>query len=127
MVTLDDKDRGTTYSVNMGYQEPVDSSQKTWLVRRPLRTASVKVRQDFDKWGAGAEVVHNGSRRDKTGSTSFGTLSSYTLLNLIADYKYNEKVSFFTRVQNVGDIHYESSYGFYDEGVNALVGAQMDF
>ncbi len=127
MVTYDDKDHGTTYNLNLGYQEPVDNSQKTWLVRRPLRTASVKVRQDFDKWGAGAEVVHNGSRRDKTGSTSFGTLSSYTILNLIADYKYNEKISFFTRIQNAGDIHYESSYGFYDEGINALAGAQMDF
>lgn len=126
-LTYDDKDRGTSYNLNLGYQEPVDNSQNTWLVRRPLRTASLKVRQDFEKLGLGAEVIHNGSRRDKTGSTSFGTLSSYTLLHLIADYKWNEKVSFFSRVQNVTDIHYESSYGFYDEGVNALVGAQMDF
>jgi len=126
-VIYDDKNHGASYSLNLGYQEPVDNSQSTWLVRRPLRTASVKVRKDFEKLGLGAEVIHNGSRRDKTGSTTYGTLSSYTLVNLIADYKWNEQVSFFSRVQNVADVHYESSYGFYDEGVNALVGAQMDF
>lgn len=122
-----DQARGTTYNLNAGYQEPKDKSQKTWLVRRPLRTASFKVRQEFEKLGLGAEVIHNGSRRDRTGAASYGTLVSYTILNLIGDYKLTEQTSLFSRVQNVADHHYESSYGFYDEGIQAQVGAQVDF
>lgn len=122
-----DASRGTTYNMNVGYQEPYDRSQKTWLVRRPLRTASAKIRQEFGKLGVGAGIIHNGSRRDRTGSTSYGTLVSYTLFNLTADYQLNDQVFLFSRVENIGNIHYESSYGFYDEGVNALAGVQIGF
>jgi iron complex outermembrane receptor protein len=122
-----DEPHGTTYTANIGYQEPYDTSQGTWLVRRPLRTVSVKVRQEFEKLGLGAELIHNGSRRDRTGATTYGTLASYTLLNLIADYQFNSKINFFARVQNVADHHYESSYGFYDEGLNAQAGVGVDF
>lgn len=118
---------GTTFNLNMGYQEPMDKSQNTWLVRRPLRTVSLKVHQQFRKWGGGTELIHNGSRRDRTSSSSYGTLPSYTLLNLIADYKLNDQFNFFLRVQNIADHHYESSYGFYDEGINAQFGAEINF
>ncbi len=117
----------TTYNLNLGYQEPYDSSQKTWLVRRPLRTASFKIRQEIEAFGFGLEVIHNGDRRDKTGQSTYGTLSPYTLTNLTADYAPYENLSIFIRVLNITNSRYESSYGFYDEGLNVIAGAQYNF
>ncbi len=122
-----DLQNSTSYNLAIGYQEPYDYSQQTWLVRRPLRTASLKVRKDYDQLGLGLEVVHNGDRRDKTGSTTYGTLTPYTLLNLIAEYKVFDDLAVYSRLQNVGNQHYESSYGFYDEGLNAQLGAELNF
>lgn len=122
-----DLENTTTYNLAVGYQEPYDNSQKSWLVRRPLRTASLKVRKDYDQLGLGLEVIHNGDRRDRTGLTTYGTLVSYTLLNLIADYQVQDNLGVFTRIQNVADRHYESSFGFYDEGINAQLGAEFNF
>ncbi len=124
---FDDTSNSVTYNLTFGYQEPYDNSQKTWLVRRPMRTASLKIRKDFDSIGLGAEMIHTGSRRDKTGTDSYGTLSSYTLLNLIADYKIDQKLSLFSRGQNIANQRYESSYGFYDEGLSVQVGAEYEF
>ncbi len=126
-VSVNDKENSSTYNLTLGYQEPYDDSQKTWLVRRPLRTASFKVRKDFERLGLGAEIIHNGSRRDRTGSTTYGDLVSYTLYNLIVDYKLHKELSIFSRIQNLADSHYESSYGFYDEGMNTQVGAEYVF
>jgi iron complex outermembrane recepter protein len=127
MIAYRDLENALNYNLSLGYQEPYDSAQKTWLVRRPLRTASLKVRKDFEVFGFGAELMHNGDRRDRTGSASYGTLVPYTLLNLVADYTPSEAMSFFTRAQNVTNQRYESSYGFFDEGFNLSAGAQFNF
>ena len=124
---LNDFDHLMTYNLTIGYQEPFDNSQGTWLLRRPLRTASVKIRKDFELLGFGGELIHNGSRRDRAGQSSYGTLSSYTTINLVADYKIASNALIFSRAQNIADQRFESTYGFYDEGLNIKVGAEYDF
>lgn len=117
------------FSINLalGYQEPKDLSQNNWLVRRPLRTASIKLRKDYEKLGLGLEGIHNGDRRDKTGSTSFGTIDSYTYVNATVEYQKNDNLTFFARGQNILNNRYETSYTFYDEGANVSVGAETIF
>ena len=126
-MVFNDSDHLMTYNITIGYQEPFDNSQGTWLVRRPLRTASVKIRKDFELLGFGGELIHNGSRRDLAGQSSYGTLSSYTTINLVADYKIASHALIFSRAQNIADQHYESMHGFYDEGLNIQVGAEYEF
>jgi iron complex outermembrane receptor protein/vitamin B12 transporter len=124
---LRDLEKALVYNLAIGYQEPYDYSQKTWLVRRPLRTASLKIHKDYENSGLGLEVIHNGDRRDRTGSARYGTISSYTLVNLISDYKVQDDFSVFARIQNLANQKYESSYGFYDEGINASTGFEYQF
>ena len=112
---------------SLGYQEPKDLSSGEWLVKRPLRTASLKVRKDFNKSGFGVEMIHNGDRRDKSGSASYSTIGSYSLVNLVVDYKPSEPVTLFSRLQNIFNQRYESSYSFYNEGLSATAGVQYDF
>ena len=111
----------------IGYQEPRDVNAANWLLRRPLRTASLKVRKEFDQYSLGGEVVHNGDRRDRMGSTTYGTLGAYTYVNLIAEYNPQENLSFFARGQNIFNQKYQSSQGFSDEGINVTGGAEVRF
>ncbi len=111
----------------LAYQEPKDLEQGTWLPRRPLRTASLKVRKEFSDFSVGLDLVHNGDRRDRTGATSYGLLNPYTLVHVIAEYQVLKDLALFTRVQNLFDQRYESNYGFYDEGLNVIAGAEYSF
>ena len=120
-------DQQFSVQLALGYQEPKDLSQNDWLVRRPLRTASLKLRKEYEKLGLGLAAVHNGDRRDKTGSTSYGTINSYTYVNATVDYQKNESLTFFARGQNILNNRYETSYTFYDEGANFSVGAETIF
>lgn len=116
-----------TATLAAGYQEPRDIDKDNWLVRRPLRTASLKVRKEFDQYGFGFEAIHNGDRRDRQGSTTYGTLSSYTYFNATAEYQPQQNLSFFVRGQNLTNQKYESSFGFYDEGISGIAGMEVTF
>lgn len=120
-------EQSMNFTVTLGYQEPKDLEQGTWLPRRPLRTASLKVRKEFSDFSVGLDLVHNGDRRDRTGATSYGLLNPYTLVHVIAEYQVLKDLALFTRVQNLFDQRYESNYGFYDEGLNVIAGAEYSF
>ncbi len=122
-----DNDNGLTVNISLGYQEPKDLDQGVWLPRRPLRTASLVTRKDFDKLSTGFEILHNGDRRDRTGSSTYGTLVPYTLVNLTGEYRPIDSLALFTRIQNLGNQRYESNYSFHDEGLNIVEGIEYTF
>jgi iron complex outermembrane receptor protein/vitamin B12 transporter len=110
---------------SLGYQEPKDFSSNTWLVRRALRTASLKVNHDLtDKTSLGLEVIHTGSRRDQyftftppfTYSTKTTTLNDYTLTHLVVNHKAAEALNLFARAENIFSEEYQPSYGYYVDG-----------
>lgn len=132
MGSYNDIDHSMTYNLSLGYQEPFDDSQQDWLVRRPLRTASLNIHKNFESQnqliGLGVEVVHVGDRRDKTSQNTYGTLPAYTLAHITADYKpVSENYSVFVRAQNMTNLKYQTSYGFYDEGLNLILGVAVKF
>ena len=114
-------------NLSLGYQEPRDVDQANWLVRRPLRTASFKVRKGINDFNLGAEVVHNGDRRDRAGLASYATVDGYTFVNVTTEYKYNKSFSVYVRGQNITNSIYQNSYGYYDEGQNYVVGTELTF
>lgn len=110
-----------------GYQEPEDLSQGKWLVKRPLRTASIKANLGLgDQVDLGLEAIHTGSRRDRT-ATAFVTLSSYTLLHATLNVQINSELSTFVRAENITDTQYQPSFGYYIDGVVARVGLNYRF
>jgi iron complex outermembrane recepter protein len=116
------------YILSLGYQEPTDLSTNTWLVRRPLRTASLKISKTFyDKLTVATEINHTGSRRDREAGGRYLTIDDYTLMNLIMDLKLNDKASVFARFDNVTDQVYQPAFGFYTQGTSAKAGLQLSF
>ncbi len=114
-------------NLSLGYQEPRDSSVANWLPKRPLRTASLRIRKEINEFTLGTELVHNGDRRDRTGPLTFGTVEQFTILNVTAEYKFTESFSIYTRGQNITNQIYETTYAYYDEGQSYIVGAEYAF
>lgn len=121
-LNYDNTEKATKVQVSFGYQEPKDFSTNTWLVRRALRTASLKVSHDVtDKASFGTEVVHTGSRRDQyftftppmTFATETTTLPSYTVVHLVGNYQAREDLNLFARAENILGEEYQPSYGYY--------------
>ena len=111
----------------LGYQEPRDLDRDAWLIRRPVRTASFKINKEFEKLSYGFEVIHNGDRRDQFGPGRFGTVAEYTFANAITEYRQDDKISYFARVQNLTSQKYETSYGFFAERLNLSIGTEITF
>lgn len=111
-LNYNDPEQALKVQLTMGYQEPKDLSTDKWLVRRPLRTASLKINHTFtDVASVGAEVVHTGSRRE----TAL-TLPSYTLTHLVGSYKAQQNLDLFARAENIFSQQYQSSFGYYTDG-----------
>ena len=118
-------DLGLQFSA--GYQEPEDLSTGNWLDKRPMRTASIKANLGLgDQVDLGLEAIHTGSRRDRAGS-KFVTLSSYTLLHSTINVQLSSELSVFARAENITDVQYQPSFGYYIDGVVARVGLNYRF
>jgi iron complex outermembrane receptor protein/vitamin B12 transporter len=120
-------DGGLRLTLALGYQEPKDDSKNQWLVRRPLRTGSLKISSDLaTDLNIGVEAIHTGEKLDKSGS-KFLMVEDYTLVNIFGNYKVSTMTSAFARIENVENKTYETTYGFYNQGSIYKIGAQLSF
>lgn len=119
------EEQATKVQLSFGYQEPKDLSTGTWLVRRALRTAALKVNQDLnDKISLGTEIIHTGSRRDQyftftppfTFSTLTTTIPSYTVVHVVGNYAVRTDLNLFVRAENIFGKSYQTTYGYYVDG-----------
>ncbi|MES2802976.1 MAG: TonB-dependent receptor [Bdellovibrionota bacterium] len=124
-LNYDNQEIATKVQLSFGYQEPKDFSTNNWLVRRALRTASLKINHDInDQTSFGAEAIHTGSRRDQyftftppmTFATATTTLPSYTLVHIVGNFKAREDLNLFARAENIFGQEYQPSYGYYVDG-----------
>jgi iron complex outermembrane recepter protein len=124
-----DQELGLHYQLFLAYQEPYDASTSTWLVKRPLRSGGAKLTKIFDgdKASMTFELNHVGERRDKQTSAIYTDVGSYTLVNVSANAKVTENTEIFTRVNNLSNQTYQTSYGYYDTGVKGSFGVQLSF
>ncbi|MFN3455065.1 MAG: TonB-dependent receptor plug domain-containing protein [Pseudobdellovibrio sp.] len=110
-------DQNLNFKLTVGYQEPKNSDSNTWLMRRALSTGSLLVNYQIDdKLYVGSEMLHVGSRREgyfSGAGVEYTTLKSYTLLNLVTQYKINKNFELFARAENVASASYEVSYRYY--------------
>lgn len=97
------------------------------LLRRPKHKGNLNLTYKMnDKTSFSSQLTHIGTRADIDAAT-FATIksSSYTLVNMQANYQYNEYVGFFGRLENLLDKDYEEPNGFSQPGLSAFVGINL--
>lgn len=101
----------------------------------PEFTASVKVIHAFNaKWKLTADIFYVDERTDQqlfTGASFFEmrtlSLDSYIDANLRGDYRYNDRWSFFGRINNLLDEDYERFANYPVQGIQFMAGAVYRF
>jgi vitamin B12 transporter len=96
-------------SVEVG--SPKNALTDKLLQRRSRQQATLRVDTDLDQWTLGAQVLAVGKRYDDAANTK--PMGGYALLNLDAQYRFNQRWRVLARVDNVGDKRYETilNYG----------------
>jgi vitamin B12 transporter len=101
--------------------------------RRPPHIGSLNIgwRAPEDRAGVALTVRYNGSTNDNDFTSPFAAgvvrLSSYTLVNLGADYRLANNVQLYGRVENLFDEDYEDVYTYRSAGRGAFAGARFSF
>ena len=86
-----------------------------------------------DKISAGADFFFTGERKDAQqfsnilGDSSVRTLESYFDANVHVDYKFNERLNFFIRGNNLANKSYEKWLDYPVQGLQAVIGASYKF
>ena len=84
------------------------------------------------KWFAGANLFFVGDRKDKqinldVPTTGIKTVKSYFDANLHVGYKYNERLSGFLRLNNIGNQAYEKWLNYPVQSFQVMLGANYKF
>jgi vitamin B12 transporter len=104
-----------------------DLAKNVGLLRRPRdKGMAALVYSGFPGLELEARLNVVGPRPDYDFVTSRRvTLSTYARLDVFADYKVNELVSVFARIENIGDARYEEIYNYGTPGRSVYGGVRM--
>ncbi len=120
--------KSATISGGYTYQEPKDLRRNSWLVRRPLHIVNVNFKYDItDALNIIIDVKKTGERTDQSGSTTYTSIPDNTIVDGSMSMKVNSNLSLFARVNNITNSVHELSYGYFAEGTNAKIGADINF
>jgi len=119
-----------TLSANYTYLDATDRSPGAThgdqLARRPKN--SVNGNADY-QWGfglrTGVTVTYASARYDTAGEVN--RLGGYTLVDLRAAYPVGKHLEVYGRIQNLGDRHYETAYGYGQPGRAAYAGVRLSY
>ncbi|MDZ4841288.1 MAG: TonB-dependent receptor [Hyphomicrobium aestuarii] len=109
------------------YTEAQNAETGRDLLRRPRNKATLSIGwQPVDRLLLTSSLIYIGERFDIDRET-FDTIrqSSFTTVNIAADYKVNEHVSLIGRVDNLLDKEYEDPNGFQRPGIGAYAGVRL--
>ncbi|MDM0048546.1 TonB-dependent receptor [Variovorax sp. J22R115] len=84
------------------------------LPRRSKDQATLGLDYTAGDWKLGGSALYVGSRFDDAANLRF--LNSYTTVDLYAEYRFAREWSLQGRVANVGDVEYETAYGYNQPG-----------
>jgi vitamin B12 transporter len=105
----------------------VDADTGLQLERRPKEKFSITaIYNPIDPLTLSATVLHVSSWED-IDREAFTPLvqPGYTVVNLAADYKINDQLKVFGRIDNVANIHYENPNGFLAPGLGVFAGVRF--
>lgn len=84
------------------------------LPRRAKDQATLGVDYQIGAWKLGGSALHVGQRYDDAANTR--ALDSYTTVDLYAEYRVAKDWSVQGRVSNIGDVQYETAWGYNQPG-----------
>ena len=84
------------------------------LPRRAENQVSLGIDYAVGAWKFGASALHVGRRFDDTRNTM--ELDSYTTVDLYGEYKLSKDWAVQGRITNIGDVNYETVYGYNQRG-----------
>lgn len=100
-------------------QDPTNLDTDTRLLRRAAFLASTTVSHDLGGgWRVGGALRHAGARPD-SGNV---TLDAYTVADLTAQWDMNPQWQWLARVENVGDVAWQTANGYPQPGRSVFVG-----
>jgi vitamin B12 transporter len=106
-----------------------DLSADAPLLRRPKDKLTASVQWSFaQKWEAGIAAVYTGSRMDNDYSGWIAqtvTLPAYTLVDASLSYSPGRSLEFFGRWENIGNVRYETVYGYGTLGSAVSAGVKI--
>jgi vitamin B12 transporter len=119
-----------TLRADYTYTMANDDITHTELIERPKHKVSFNARwQATEALSLTATAIYTGKwadiNRDGTASGLFAP--PYTLINLAANYDLGHGVSFFTRINNLLDVHYQDPIGFLHQGLGVFAGVKLAF
>ena len=114
------------------------NSYKTDAPAEAWNLPSMKLSSNLDvnitkQWYAGLNVFYVGERKDMQANTDLATdpvlvtLKSYFDANAHLGYKHNERLTFFLKLNNIGNQAYEKWLNYPVQGFQVLVGANYKF
>ncbi|AIO35464.1 TonB-dependent receptor domain-containing protein [Burkholderia pseudomultivorans] len=111
--------RSTPVSVAIGLLNPQDTTNQTWLNRRPRQTVSISIDHTWDELhlhalSTGASLRYGGTTFDDPANTTY--LPSYLTADLRASYRINSHLSVSALLSNLFDRRYMTAYGYNTVG-----------
>jgi vitamin B12 transporter len=110
------------------FTRTVDATNGLELLRRPKEKWSASVIWNpTDPLTVSATVLHTGSFVDVSRDFSIPRLLApdYTVFNVAADYRVNDQIKIFGRVDNLFNVHYQNPTGFLQPGLGIYGGMRV--
>jgi vitamin B12 transporter len=110
------------------FTRAVDDSTGIQLLRRPKEKWSTTATwQPIDPLTLSATVLHVSSFLDvsRDGLETNLYAPGYTIVNLTGDYKLNDQIKIFGRVDNLFNLHYQNPTGFLEPGLGVFGGIRF--
>ncbi|RZL87171.1 MAG: TonB-dependent receptor [Variovorax sp.] len=99
---------------NIDSLDPVNEGTGNLLPRRSKDQASLAIDYAVGAWKFGGSALYVGKRFDDARNTL--RLDPYTTVDLYAEYQVAKDWSLQMRIANVGDVDYETAYGYNQRG-----------
>jgi len=103
---------GTDVGAAVTFQNPLDETNNSQLLRRARRYASFDVGRNFGNWRFGGEWLVSSARLD----SGPRTLGGYGIVNLTARYNIDKQWFVAARVENLFDKNYQLAYPYNTQG-----------
>ena len=121
---LSDLSIGLSYTYLVALNDETDER----LVRRPRHLLQLSADyQITDAWFAGLQGIGYFDRKDIDASFNTVDHEDFFVVNLITDYKLDERITLFARIENLLDEDYESVLGYPALGLAGYIGARLSF
>lgn len=113
----------TDLRASLTAQRPIDAISGQRRLRRSDQLASMSLSHDFGQGLRGGLSARHAGARPEVGST---TLAAYTVVDLTAQWQLNRQTQWFGRIENVGDVRYQTAAGYDQPRRGVFVGLRVN-